>query len=170
MRNIPALYLMYFLVAIIFVTTVSLACMKQEEMTSEEAATEETGRAGKEVAAEEAGMSEPMTSDLSELNDSGVSGTVTLTPMENQTKVTINLTGAPEGGVHPAHIHKGTCDNLGAPTYPLNDIRNGTSETTIDATVEAITSEAHAVNVHKSPEELSSYVACGEIQQSGHSH
>lgn len=151
MRSLDSLKLLSWLVGVVFVIAVSFAYSELTKAAGEEAS----------------GAAE---TELSELNDSGVSGTVTFTPMEDQTKVTINLEGAPEGGVHPVHIHEGTCDNLGKPAYPLSDIKNGTSETTIDATVEDITSGAHAINVHKSPDELSAYVACGEVQQGGHSH
>ncbi|HEX3035485.1 MAG TPA: CHRD domain-containing protein [Thermodesulfobacteriota bacterium] len=151
MRNLDSLKLLSWLVGVVFVIAISFAYSEWTKAAGEEA-------------------SGAVEAELSELNDSGVSGTVTLTPMENQTKVTVNLTGAPEGGIHPAHIHEGTCDNLGKPAYPLNDIKNGTSETTIDATTETLTSGKYAINVHKSPEELSAYVACGEIQQGGHSH
>lgn len=126
--------------------------------------------AGEEKSAGEGMAMKAVTVELNTLNDSGVSGTATLTPMDNQTKVVINLTGAPEGGVHPAHIHEGTCASLEKPAYPLNDITNGASETVVDAGIKDIISADHAINVHKSSEEMSAYVTCGTISKSDHMH
>ncbi|MCL4509047.1 MAG: hypothetical protein M1296_05940, partial [Chloroflexi bacterium] len=41
-------------------------------------------------------------------NNSGISGTATLTAMGSQTQVVLSLTGEPAGGSEPAHIHTGT--------------------------------------------------------------
>lgn len=35
---------------------------------------------------------------------------------------------------HPAHIHKGTCDNLGDIVYPLNDLQAAVNVATPDST------------------------------------
>jgi len=91
-----------------------------------------------------------------------------------------------EGG-HPAHIHDGTCSELGEVVYALSDVgpgivRNGTgttggkvvgqtedirpvdvSSTNVDATLESITSGTYAVNVHESKENIQNYIACGNI-------
>ena len=107
-----------------------------------------------------------VTVELKAVGDSGVSGEATLTPVDNKTKVAITLTGAPEGVAQPAHIHQGTCEELGAPKYPLSAVENGKSETTIDAKVSDLTTGDLAINVHKSKEEIAAYVACGEIPKS----
>jgi hypothetical protein len=86
--------------------------------------------------------------------------------MGDKTMVSITLTGAPEGVAQPAHIHQGTCADLGAPKYPLNAVENGKSETTIDAKVSDLTTGDLAINVHKSEKEMSAYAACGEIPKS----
>ncbi len=75
--------------------------------------------------------------DLEELNDSGVSGTATLTDNgDGTTTVSIEVSGA--AGGHPAHIHNGTCDDLDPnPLYPLTTVdENGTSETDVPYTLD----------------------------------
>jgi hypothetical protein len=117
--------------------------------------------AGKEVAASEA-----VTVEFKALDNSGESGKATLTGMDGTTKVVIDLTGAPVGVAQPVHIHHGTCEKLGAPAYPLEAVKNGKSETTVDAKLSDLTSGDFAINVHKSEMDMSTYVACGDIPKS----
>lgn len=95
----------------------------------------------------------------------------------------------PQAGTapHPAHIHDGTCDNLGDVVYPLNDVSgealSGTpgatpapptegeagdviarSRTEVDVSLDDLLSGEYAVNVHKSAEEIDVYIACGNIE------
>ncbi len=118
------------------------------------------------VAAVEAAAPEPVTVELKALNDSRESGKATLTAVDGKTKVVIDLTGAPEGVAQPAHVHQGTCENLGGPKYPLEAVKNGKSETTIDAKLSDLTTGDFAINVHKSEKEIATYVACGDIPKS----
>lgn len=95
---------------------------------------------------------------------------------------------------HPAHIHAGTCTELGDVVYPLTDIGGddmmageatpddmgmagddmGTpmagddmmderSVTDVDAALDDILAEEHAINVHESAENIGTYIACGEL-------
>lgn len=98
-------------------------------------------------------------------NDSGVSGTVTLDRMGDQTMVTINLSGTPAGGDHPAHFHAGDCGTMGDVVVPLNNVdgSNGTSSTLVDVPLDAILEGNHALYVHLAPDQISTVVACGEI-------
>jgi len=96
-------------------------------------------------------------------------------------------------GDYPAHIHAGTCENLGDVVFPLNNVRVGglmmdmmagtpeadmemgeemgapsrvpiaTSATVVDAPLADILNAEHAINVHLSDEEIEEYVACGDI-------
>lgn len=82
-----------------------------------------------------------------------------------------------EGTPHPAHIHSGTCDELGDVVAPLQDVTvpegetSGaasafpleTSETIIDMPLQEILDSPHAVNVHKNSDEIDVYIACGDI-------
>ena len=102
---------------------------------------------------------------LAPQNNSGESGTATLTKAgDSQTKVVLEVKGAPSGGPQPVHIHKGTCDKLDPkPTYPLSPLVNGKSETTVNASLDSLEKGGYAINGHKSPQEVSTYVFCGTI-------
>lgn len=106
-----------------------------------------------------------ITVTLAGQNNSGIAGTATLTPMGDQIRVVINVTGEPAGASEPAHIHEGTCANLNpAPKYPLANVVNGTSSTTVNVPLATLTSGQFAINMHKSAQELSVYVACGDVK------
>ena len=94
---------------------------------------------------------------------SSESGTATLTKEgADTTKVVVNLSGAT--GQQPAHIHKGTCTNLDPkPTYPLSPVSNGKSETVVKASLDDLSKGGYAINVHKSAQDVKTYVSCGEI-------
>jgi hypothetical protein len=79
---------------------------------------------------------------------------------------------------HPAHIHSGTCDQLGDVVYPLADVMTLTGEEMgaagghavkvsevnhVDAPLQEILDGGHAINVHLSAEEIGTYIACGNI-------
>jgi Domain of unknown function (DUF4331) len=99
---------------------------------------------------------------LDELNDSGLSGEAELTETEDGTRVSLMVEGATGG--HPVHIHFGTCDNLGEIAAPLTDIdESGKSETTVDLTLDELTSGEYAINAHESVANITDYVACGDI-------
>lgn len=77
----------------------------------------------------------------------------------------------------PIHIHSGTCDELGDVIYPLNpvEVAEGvtegnadatsveTSATTVDVALADLLAEDFAINAHLSDDEISTYIACGEI-------
>ena len=105
---------------------------------------------------------QPITITLSEQNNSGISGTAVLTPMGNQTRVTLTMTGS-AGGPHPVHIHTGQCPTPGGIVANLTPIQNGTSETIVDLSLDQIRGARHAINAHKSPQEVSVYIACGDL-------
>jgi hypothetical protein len=81
--------------------------------------------------------------------------------------------------VHPAHIHSGTCADLGDVVAPLNDVTyiGGDSErtgpasaipvkgsvTVVDMPLQEIIDGGHAINVHESAEAIDVYIACGDI-------
>ena len=101
---------------------------------------------------------------LTAVNNSGESGTATITETGGQTKVMINLTGFTKDVEQPAHIHLGVCPGVGAVKYPLTPIMNGTSVTVIPVTIADLKKQLPlAINVHKSKTEVSSYTACGPL-------
>jgi hypothetical protein len=102
---------------------------------------------------------------LAPQNNSGESGTATLTKAgDKQTKVVLDVKGAPSGAQQPVHIHKGTCDKLDPkPAYPLSPLVNGKSETTVNASLDSLENGGYSINGHKSAQEASTYVFCGKI-------
>ncbi len=84
-----------------------------------------------------------------------------------------------EAEVHPAHIHSGTCAELGDVVAPLSDVahigddaeRTGatsaipvkSSTTVVEMPLREIIDGGHAINVHLSADEIDVYIACGDI-------
>lgn len=97
-----------------------------------------------------------------------------------------------EAEPHPAHIHGGTCDELGDVVFPLADVGVGpitadapdatprpvpvgepagaetaepveASVSIVDASLTDIVEGGHAINVHESAENIDAYVACGDV-------
>ena len=106
--------------------------------------------------AEEALEDVEITLDLDEQNGSGITGTATLSPTsDGQVEVEIELDGS-EGGPHPAHIHQGSCADLDPnPAFPLEDVVDGRSRTTVEVDVADLSADEYAINVHESPENVS---------------
>jgi hypothetical protein len=101
--------------------------------------------------------------DLEEQNGSGESGTATLTTDGEKTKVVIALEN-PSTAPQPAHIHEGSCKELDpTPAYGLENVVGGKSTTTVDRPLDELRDGGHAINVHKSADELDVYVACGDF-------
>ena len=109
-------------------------------------------------------QSQSLTLNLSPQNNSGISGTATLTDLGGgKTRVVIQATGA-GAGPEPAHIHPGTCAQLNpTPAFTLSSVTNGASTTDVDSTLQQLTASPFAVHMHKSVDELTVYVACAEI-------
>lgn len=110
---------------------------------------------------------------MMEQNNSGQSGTATFYLSDDNKTLTVEIDISGGSSVpQPAHIHTGTCANLDPkPFYPLNDLVNGKSVTVITeadiANLDYEVSNQFAVNVHKSHEEASVYVSCGDIVPGG---
>jgi hypothetical protein len=96
-------------------------------------------------------------------NNSNESGTATLTPAGDSTKVVLEVKGGE--GTQPTHIHKGTCAQLDPkPAFPLSPVVNGKSETTVKAPIKDLTTGGYAINGHKSAQDLKTYVFCGDLK------
>jgi hypothetical protein len=78
----------------------------------------------------------------------------------------------------PAHIHTGTCNEVGEVIAPLTDLTGASGDrvgqarraipaessfTSVPMTLDAILGADHVVNVHLSAEEIDTYIACGEV-------
>lgn len=109
-------------------------------------------------------ISNEITVNLAEQNESSQSGTAVLKEENGQTTVTITTTGFTEDVSQPAHIHLGACPSVGAVKYPLANVLNGSSTTTLNATMVEIKGNLPlAVNIHKSEAEASVYTSCGDL-------
>src|SRR4051812_23789631 len=97
-------------------------------------------------------------------NKSGESGRARLTPEgADKTKVEIMLKGAK--GTQPAHIHEGTCAKLDPkPKQGLENVVDGKSSTVVPMSIGDLSKGGLAINVHKSKEDIKTYVSCGDIK------
>lgn len=109
-------------------------------------------------------LDDVITIQLMAQNNSEQTGTATLTPEGDKTKVVILLTPAQSGVAQPAHIHLGTCDKLDkAPKWKLEAVKDGRSTTVVPVSLDTLLKEKSAINIHKSVEEIQVYVSCGNI-------
>ncbi|HEV8634254.1 MAG TPA: hypothetical protein VG370_08465 [Chloroflexota bacterium] len=92
--------------------------------------------------------------------DANQGGSVTITPMGAQTKVSIDMPSGGAGVQQPAHVHVGTCPGVGAVEFPLTNVVDGKSETTLNVPWDLIAASPHSVNVHRSAAEVQVYTAC----------
>lgn len=98
-------------------------------------------------------------------NNSGESGTATVTPVRNGIKVVVDLAGAPAEDAQPIHIHKGTCAKFDPkPTYMLSSVTKGKSKTTLNIPASLFTQGDYVINVHKSVKEVATYVSCADLK------
>jgi Cu/Zn superoxide dismutase len=106
--------------------------------------------------------------ELGSQNNSGVTGTATLTDIGGgKLRVELRANGA-GAGPQPAHIHEGTCAQLNAaPKFSLSNVVDGASRTEVDGSLAALMAAPHAIHMHKSPDELPVYVACADIRVAG---
>jgi len=110
---------------------------------------------------------------LDELNGSGVSGTITFEErMSGETLATIMLTGTPDDGDHPSHIHDGSVENPGGIVISLNNVDGSTGKSMThiekndagdDVSYNDLASFNGHVKVHLSPMALATVVAAGDI-------
>jgi plastocyanin len=79
---------------------------------------------------------------------------------------------------HPAHIHPGTCDDLGDILAPLSDVAAITagepqgvasavpvevSLSEVEPALSDLLAAPHAINIHESAAAIQNYIACGDI-------
>jgi hypothetical protein len=99
-------------------------------------------------------------------NSSGETGSAVLTEVNGKTTVLITIIGEPAGATQPAHIHDGQCGpTLGKVVYPLTDVVNGVSTTTVNVTMAQLKGGKFGINGHKSAAEIGTYTFCGNLSQ-----
>ena len=123
---------------------------------------EEEEAAEEPPAATEAAGGEAVTIDLAEQSGSGQSGTATLEPADGMVRVTLELENPP-ADPQPAHIHSGTCPEVGDVVHPLTNVEDGSSETEVAVSLEELQGGEFAINVHQSEADIATDVACGDI-------
>jgi hypothetical protein len=106
-----------------------------------------------------AAESDSLTISLDEMNGSGQSGFVTLSARGDQTEVVVLATA---GISALAHIHEGSCAELGGVAHALSDTSVAISSITIDATLDSLISGNFAVNLHTDGD-AGVYSSCGDI-------
>lgn len=111
-------------------------------------------------------MKAPQSVTMNALNGSGETGTATLKDTPKGLVVTIHIKNAK--GPQPAHIHQGSCAKLDPkPEYPLHNVVNGMSVTTVKGVTIGELNGKTAINVHKSLTDIPTYVSCGDIAAHG---
>ncbi len=103
--------------------------------------------------------------NMGQQNNSGEAGNASVTDVKGGVNVAIHIKSEPKGLSQPAHIHQGTCTKLDpAPWKPLNPVVNGESFTHLaGVSVAQIKKGKYAINVHKSANDLKTYVSCGDL-------
>ena len=97
-------------------------------------------------------------------NNSDENGTATLTQQGDDVKVVVSIKNAPSAA-QPAHIHDGPCPKVGKVDYPLTNVTDGSSTTVVKGVKLAdLMSGTYAINVHKSTDDLATYVSCGDLK------
>ena len=100
----------------------------------------------------------------------GASGTANARIEGDNTMTTLVLTGLPQGGPYPWHVHEGTCDTGGPIVGPANAYPHLTvgADGRAEASARLLglklnEAKKYHVNVHRSPTDLPTIVACGEL-------
>ncbi|OGI89146.1 hypothetical protein A2911_01020 [Candidatus Nomurabacteria bacterium RIFCSPLOWO2_01_FULL_40_15] len=105
---------------------------------------------------------------MSALNGSGEVGRVVLSDAGGKTKVVVEISGGAIDIPQPSHIHMGESTTPGAILYPLSSVVNGKAETILDVSLETLgTKLPLAVMVHKSKEEIKTFVSGGNLPKDG---
>jgi hypothetical protein len=101
---------------------------------------------------------------LNAQNGSRESGTATMTQIGNDVRVIIALTSATATAPRAANIRTGTCAKPGTIAYPLANVVNGASTTTLKGvTIYKLLSAAHAISVNESTANSAGFGACGNM-------
>jgi len=97
---------------------------------------------------------------VEEVGTSGVSGTALLEENNGMVRVMLRTGGFEEGVPQPAHIHAGSCDELGDIVFPLSNVVDGSSTTTLETSLVELTAASHVINIHESADNAKVSVAC----------
>lgn len=119
------------------------------------------------------GMGSQWAATINPQGGTTITGTAAAVGDLRQTHVTVSLGSATAGAVHPWHIHAGQCGDNGpivgpAANYPpLTVGTDGTANASATVLAGLTTGTRYYVNVHKSPSEMGTIVACGNLTRAG---
>ena len=112
---------------------------------------------------------EDWSGSLSPRGGSAITGSFKAFVADGKTTVTVNLANAMAGQRLPWHVHNGTCSNdMGiygdASMYPVIVVANdGTASVNTVLNYSLDEAKDYFVNVHASPTNLQTIVACGDL-------
>jgi hypothetical protein len=118
------------------------------------------------VAACAAAAREPVTLPVRGVDGTDITGTVRLVSVgPRMTRVEVRVQ-APHHPDMPAHIHPGTCaDAIPQPKYPLENVRDGRSDTEVPASLTELRTELDTLNLHASNDDMQNVVACTDLTE-----
>lgn len=113
---------------------------------------------------------ETYSATISAVGGSTVTGTASGTTGNDVTNVTVNITGGTAGSTYPWHIHDGKCTDSGPPVvgaataYPALVVgSDGRATATAQIAVGLNEAKNYIINIHASPTNLATIVACGDF-------
>jgi hypothetical protein len=162
--------------AIVFAVGLGISACERDERTARQelstAAQEDPGYAtdapAAVVAVPDTAGGRTLTGNLAEMNNSGASGVVTVTPRNGQTLIQLSVTGAqPDTQLRPT-IHRGGCDEVGQLVHELEQIRVentglAAANLTIPQHVETIADGFHSVRIYPQGGFQTPPISCAEL-------
>ena len=128
------------------------------------------GDAKVDIDLQKPGVAEGWKGSLAAVGASAVTGTATGTTANDASHVTVNVMGATAGATLPWHVHEGKCGDAGPPIVgdvsaypPLVVGSDGRATATAHLNVKLNEAKNYIVNVHASPTNLGTIVACGDF-------
>lgn len=138
------------------------ACAPEaEEGMEEEAAVEDTAPMADTARGAPMGeMAGRVEASMEARNESGVTGSLTLSSRADSLTVRVQLQGLEAGQTYASHIHQGRCASPGSVVTPLQDVSGDTGRAESTVAMSAVTGDQLLVMVH-SPE--GQPIACGNL-------
>ena len=117
---------------------------------------------------DESGRGADLSVQLMEQSASGQTGTAMFTSLDGgRTRIVLELTNPPDVR-QPAHVHNGTCDNLGDPVIALTSVEVGRWEADATMSLERLKQGDFVIHAHKSEADYDVSVACAPIEGAGY--
>lgn len=112
-------------------------------------------------------VTDAMQVSLSEKNNSGETGKVTLKEINDKVYLEVVLTGMVTKEPQPAYVYEGSCNKPGAQLYSLSPVINGKTANYLKGSLADFKKQFPvAIRVHKSTQDISNDVVCAELTKS----